>query len=291
VIVFQSNTIFTTYDMEQKIAFNTKIELPSVRNIIVIASGKGGVGKSTIAANLAIALSNTGVSTALVDADIYGPSIPLMFNVVNEKPLEQEINDKKVIMPVKRYGISLLSIGFFIDSEKAAVWRGPMASKVLIQLLEDTHWGEVDYMIIDLPPGTSDIQLTIAQKLQVTGAIIVTTPQNVALASVKKAIEMFYQDKIKIPVKGIVENMSYFSSMEFHNKKYNIFGEGGGEKISKEFNIPLLEKIPIDRKICESGDLGHSIALKNEGVFSLLFNELAIKIIEQIKEVKYNINP
>lgn len=291
MIVFQSNTIFTTYDMEQKIAFNTKIELPSVRNIIVIASGKGGVGKSTIAANLAIALSNTGVSTALVDADIYGPSIPLMFNVVNEKPLEQEINDKKVIMPVKRYGISLLSIGFFIDSEKAAVWRGPMASKVLIQLLEDTHWGEVDYMIIDLPPGTSDIQLTIAQKLQVTGAIIVTTPQNVALASVKKAIEMFYQDKIKIPVKGIVENMSYFSSMEFHNKKYNIFGEGGGEKISKEFNIPLLEKIPIDRKICESGDLGHSIALKNEGVFSLLFNELAIKIIEQIKEVKYNINP
>ena len=276
---------------ERANAFKAKIKLPTVKNIIAIASGKGGVGKSTIAANLALALSKTGVKVALVDADIYGPSIPLMFNVVNQKPQVHDRNGKKTIVPVEKYGIKLLSIGFFIDSEEAAIWRGPMASKILVQLFEDTEWGEVDYMIIDLPPGTSDIQLTIAQRLELSGAIIVTTPQNVALASVKKAIEMLRKDKIKVPVLGIVENMSYFISKEFPNKRFYIFGKGGGGRISRELHIPLLEQIPIDSEVCETGDAGKPIAMQNQGLISEKFKELALKTIEQIKEVKYNINP
>ncbi|MBI9063967.1 MAG: Mrp/NBP35 family ATP-binding protein [Marinilabiliaceae bacterium] len=264
--------------------FKTKIELPSVKSIIAIASGKGGVGKSTIASNLASALSKTGVKVALVDADIYGPSIPLMFNVVNQKPQVHESNGKKTIVPIEKYGIKLLSIGFFIDSEQAAIWRGPMASKILVQLFEDTEWGEIDYMIIDLPPGTSDIQLTITQKLELSGAIIVTTPQNVALASVKKAIEMLRQDKIRVPILGIVENMSYFISKEFPNKRFYIYGKGGGDKISKELNIPLIARIPIDREVCETGDAGKPIAMQNQGLISEKFRDLAGLLIENTKK-------
>ncbi len=258
-----------------------KIDLPSVKHIIAIASGKGGVGKSTVAANLALALAKTGAKTALVDADIFGPSIPVMFNVVDEKPKVQDTNGNKRLVPIVKYGVRLLSIGFLIKAREAAIWRGPLASKVLVRMLVDTVWGDIDYMIIDLPPGTSDIQLTVVQKLNVSGAIIVTTPQNVALASVKKAIEMFRKDKIRVPIVGIVENMSYFTSQELPGRTFYIFGKGGGEQLARELKIPLIAKIPIDGDVCESGDAGKPIAMQQNGLIAEKFKDLAKVIMNK----------
>jgi ATP-binding protein involved in chromosome partitioning len=219
--------------------------LAGVKNIIAIASGKGGVGKSTVAANLAVALGRTGARVGLIDADIYGPSIPLMFDLVNERPFIKEINGKNKVIPFEKYGIHLLSIGFFIDSSQALIWRGLMASNALMQLFHDAVWGELDYMIIDLPPGTGDIHLTLVQQVPVTGVAIVTTPQEVALADARKAISMFRQEKINVPVLGLVENMSYFTPAELPENKYYIFGKEGGVKLAQEANVACTEHLRI----------------------------------------------
>jgi len=255
--------------------------LPGVKNIIAISSGKGGVGKSTIASNLAIALSRAGADVGLVDADIFGPSVPTMFNCEHEQPGIEEVGDKKMIIPIEQYGVKLMSIGFLTPPEGAVVWRGPMASSALKQFLGDTKWGKLDYLLIDLPPGTSDIHLTLVQSVPVTGAVVVTTPQKVALADAQKGISMFNQGQINVPILGLVENMAYFTPEELPNNKYYIFGEGGGEKLAKKHKIPLLGQIPIVQSIRESGDSGYPSALKDD-VIAEAFNELASALASQI---------
>ncbi|MFT4740351.1 MAG: ATP-binding protein involved in chromosome partitioning [Marivirga sp.] len=237
--------------------------LPNVKNIIAIGSGKGGVGKSTVTANLAVALAQSGAKVGLIDADIFGPSIPTMFNCEHEQPEVKEINGKNIIIPIEQYGIKLISIGFLTPPDNAVVWRGPMASSALKQFISDTEWGELDYLLIDLPPGTSDIHLTLVQTIPVTGALIVTTPQKVALADAKKAIGMFRQPQINVPILGLVENMAYFTPAELPDNKYFIFGEGGGSKLSEQFDIPFLGQIPLVQSIRESGDNGLPAAMKD----------------------------
>jgi len=235
--------------------------LPQVKNIIAVASGKGGVGKSTVAANLAVALSRIGAQVGLVDADIYGPSIPTMFNAEFEQPEVKTVNGKNVIVPILQYGVKLISIGFMMSADDAVVWRGPMASKALQQFLGDTEWGELDYLIIDLPPGTSDIHLTLVQSVPVTGAVIVTTPQKVALADARKGLAMFKQKQINVPILGIVENMAYFTPAELPENKYYIFGQGGGREFAAKSQVPFLGEIPLVQSIRESGDRGYPAVL------------------------------
>ncbi|MBI9038497.1 MAG: Mrp/NBP35 family ATP-binding protein [Bacteroidales bacterium] len=261
-------------------AKNTNSSLSDVKNIIAIASGKGGVGKSTVAANLAIALSKKGLKVGLIDADIYGPSIPIMFGLENERPQVKEINGKHHVIPIEKYGIKLLSIGFFVDSHQALIWRGPMASNALNQLFNDADWGELDFLIVDLPPGTGDIHLTLAQTYPVSGAIIVSTPQQVAISDVRKATSMFQQDKIMIPIIGLIENMAYFTPAELPNNKYYIFGENGCTKFADELKIPFLGQIPLVQGISESGDKGKPIALDENNPSSKAFNEIAEIIIK-----------
>lgn len=256
--------------------------LQGVKNIIAVASGKGGVGKSTVSANLAVALARTGAKVGLVDADIYGPSVPLMFDEVKTKPYAIEKNGKTLVVPVEKYGIKILSIGFFVDPEKALVWRGPMASNALNQLFTEADWGELDYLILDMPPGTGDIHLTIVQNLSVTGVTIVSTPQEVALTDARKAIAMFSQDKINVPILGLIENMSWFTPEELPENKYYIFGEGGGKKLAEEYNIPLLGQIPIVQSIREAGDNGKPIALSDTSPVAAAFSELAERTAQQI---------
>ncbi|MFC2100538.1 Mrp/NBP35 family ATP-binding protein [Bacteroidota bacterium] len=256
--------------------------LPGVKNIIAISSGKGGVGKSTIAANLAIALAQTGAKVGLVDGDIYGPSMPIMFNLIGERPYVKEENGQTKVIPIEKYGIKLLSIGFFIDPDKALVWRGPMASNAMKQLFSDGDWGELDYMVIDLPPGTGDIHLTLVQSLPVTGAIVVTTPQQVAIADVRKVADMFLQDAIKVPLLGVVENMSYFSPAELPDNKYFIFGKDGGKKLAESLKTPLLGQIPLVQSVSESGDQGKPIVLDDKSPVAKAFKELAQNIAQQI---------
>lgn len=265
--------------------------LPGVKNVIAIASGKGGVGKSTVAVNTAIAMTKKGVKVGLVDADIYGPSIPLMFGLENEKPSGQEINGKTKLIPFEKYGIKLLSIGFFVVPSQALIWRGPMASNALKQLFTEAEWGDLDYMIIDLPPGTGDIHLTLVQSLQVSGVAIVSTPQNVALADARKAVNMFSQKDINVPVLGLIENMSWFTPEELPNNKYFIFGEKGGEKLTKEMGIPLLGQIPIVQSIRESGDMGKPIVLSDNDQVSKSFKECAGNIINQVAKRNKNLDP
>ncbi len=255
--------------------------LPGVKNIIAIASGKGGVGKSTTAANLAVALAKTGASVGLIDADIFGPSIPTMFNCEFEQPAVSKENGKNMILPIQQYGVKLISIGFLAPADGAVVWRGPMASSALKQFIGDTKWGELDYLLIDLPPGTSDIHLTLVQTVPVTGSIIVTTPQKVALADAQKAIAMFKQPQINVPVLGVVENMSYFTPEELPNNKYHIFGEGGGEKLAEKNEVPLLGKIPIVQSIRESGDNGFPAVMK-EDISGKAYKELAESMARQV---------
>ncbi len=236
--------------------------LPEVKNIIAVASGKGGVGKSTVAANLAVSLAKMGAQVGLVDADIFGPSIPTMFNCEHEQPGVKNVNGKNVIVPLVQYGVKLISIGFLMSAEDAVVWRGPMASKALQQFLGDADWGALDYLIIDLPPGTSDIHLTLVQSVPVTGAVIVTTPQKVALADAKKGLAMFRQPQINVPILGIVENMAYFTPAELPEHKYYIFGQGGGKELATKTQVPYLGEIPLVQSIRESGDNGYPAALK-----------------------------
>jgi len=258
--------------------------MPKVKNLIAVASGKGGVGKSTVTANLAVALAQTGAKVGLIDADIFGPSIPVMFGVEHEKPLVQEIEGKQYIVPVEQYGVKIISMGFLSPAESAVVWRGPMASKALVQFLGDTFWSELDYLLVDMPPGTSDIHLTLAQAVPVTGAVIVTTPQKVALADAQKALAMFRQGAINIPILGIVENMAYFTPAELPQNKYYIFGRDGGKVMAERYNVPFLGEIPLVQGIREAGDIGRPIIAQGEEESPTYqaFKELAENLARQV---------
>lgn len=255
--------------------------LSGVKNIIAVASGKGGVGKSTVAANLAVALSKTGAKVGLIDADIFGPSVPTMFNCEFEQPGVVQEDGKNKLIPIDQYGVKLMSIGFLSPPENAVVWRGPMASSALRQFIGDTKWGELDYLLIDLPPGTSDIHLTLVQAVPVTGAIIVTTPQKVALADATKGLNMFKQPQINVPVLGVVENMAYFTPEELPDNKYFIFGENGGKSLAEKHDVAFLGQIPIVQSIRESGDLGYPAVLKDD-VTAEAFRNLAQSTAQQI---------
>lgn len=256
--------------------------LPNVKNIIAIASGKGGVGKSTVTANLAVALAQKGYKVGLIDADIYGPSMPLMFNVEDEKPMPVEVNGKSMIKPVENYGVKMLSIGFFANTDQAVVWRGPMATRALTQLFTEAHWGELDYMLIDLPPGTGDIHLSLVQTVSVTGAIIVSTPQKVALIDARKAIGMFNLEQINVPVLGMIENMAYFTPEELPDNKYYIFGKEGMKDLADQHDLPLLGQIPLVQSIREAGDAGRPAVLQETTPQAIAFNDFADNVITQI---------
>ena len=255
--------------------------LPGVKNIIAVSSGKGGVGKSTVAANLAVALARSGADVGLIDADIYGPSIPTMFNCEFEQPGIVQEDGKNKIVPIQQYGVKLISIGFLTNSEDAVVWRGPMASSALRQFISDAKWGDLDYLVIDLPPGTSDIHLTLVQAVPVTGAVVVTTPQKVALADAQKGISMFKQPQINVPILGLVENMAWFTPDELPDNKYFIFGEGGGQKLAEKNKVELLGQIPIVQSIRESGDIGYPAAMK-DGELADAFKNLAENVARQV---------
>jgi ATP-binding protein involved in chromosome partitioning len=249
--------------------------LPGVKNIIAVVSGKGGVGKSTVSANLALALAKGGASVGLMDADIYGPSIPIMFGVRGERPMMTDVNGKAMIIPLDRYGIKLLSIGLLVDDKSAVVWRGPMASSAIRQFITDVDWGELDYLVIDMPPGTGDIHLTMMQTAPVTGVVVVTTPQDVALADARKGIAMFGQAQMKVPIIGLVENMSYFSPAELPGHKYYIFGKEGGKRLADEYELPFLGQIPLVQSIREGGDIGVPIMMTDDEVTKKAFYEFA----------------
>jgi ATP-binding protein involved in chromosome partitioning len=255
--------------------------LAQVANILAIASGKGGVGKSTVAANLAIALANEGYRVGLLDADIYGPSMPKMFGLEQARPMLNRVDGHDLIIPEEKYGVKLLSIGFFVDPKDAVVWRGAMASNALKQLITEAAWGELDYFLIDLPPGTSDIHFTMVQTLAITGAIIVSTPQQVALADARKGISMFANDKINVPVLGLVENMSWFTPAELRENRYYLFGKDGCRRLAEELGLPLLGQIPIVQSICESGDNGRPVAIDQDSLTGIAFKELALQVVEQ----------
>jgi ATP-binding protein involved in chromosome partitioning len=255
--------------------------LPKVKNIVAIASGKGGVGKSTVTSNLAVALAQAGAKVGLIDADIYGPSIPVMFNCEQEQPEVKSVDGKNIILPLEQYGVKLISIGFLTPADSAVVWRGPMASSALKQFISDTDWGELDYLLIDLPPGTSDIHLTLVQTVPVTGAVIVTTPQKVALADAIKGVAMFRQPQINVPVLGVVENMAYFTPEELPNNQYFIFGKDGGRKLAEKYDVPLLGQIPLVQSIRESGDSGLPAVMKG-GITAEAFQNLAESLARQI---------
>ena len=257
--------------------------LPQIKNIVAIASGKGGVGKSTITANLAVGLVQKGYKVGILDADIYGPSIPIMFDVTQEKPGVEKGDKSNKMTPVEAHGVKILSIGFFADSNQAVAWRGPMASKALNQMINDVAWGELDYMLIDLPPGTGDIHLSLVQALPLTGAIIVSTPQIVALADARKGVAMFKMDGIKVPVLGIVENMSYFTPAELPDNKYFIFGEEGAKNLAEELKVPCLGQIPIVQSIREAGDVGRPSIMQETTLQAIAFKELTDNFLKHSK--------
>ena len=249
--------------------------LPGVKNIIAVVSGKGGVGKSTVSANLALALAQGGARVGLMDADIYGPSVPIMFGVRGERPMMTSVDEKAMIVPLERYGIKLLSIGLLVDEKNAVVWRGPMASSAIRQFITDVQWGELDYLVIDMPPGTGDIHLTMMQTAPVTGVVVVTTPQDVALADAKKGIAMFSQAQLNVPIIGLVENMSYFVPAELPDNRYYIFGKEGGKRLAEEYDLPFLGQIPLVQGIREGGDIGVPIMVSDDEVTKKAFEEFA----------------
>lgn len=257
--------------------------LPGVKNLIAVASGKGGVGKSTVAVNLAVALARRGFKVGLIDADIYGPSVPAMMGASDARPRVRQENGKNIIIPEEKYGVKFLSIGLFVSSENALVWRGPMATGALKQLISDADWGELDYLLFDLPPGTSDIHLTLVQEVAVTGAVIVSTPQEVALADVIKGVAMFRTDDIGVPVLGLVENMAWFTPAELPENRYYIFGRGGCKKMVEKLEIPLLAEIPVVQSISEGGDTGRPVALGND-LTSASFDKLAVRVTEEVEK-------
>jgi ATP-binding protein involved in chromosome partitioning len=264
--------------------------LPKVKNIIAVVSGKGGVGKSTVASNFALALSADGAKVGLMDADIYGPSLPIMFGVRGERPMMKTVDGKGMIMPLEKYGIRLMSIGLLIDEKNAVVWRGPMASSAIKQFVSEVYWDELDYLVIDMPPGTGDIHLTLMQSVPVTGVIVVSTPQDVALADAKKAIAMFAQAQLKAPIIGLVENMSYFVSEEAPLHKYYIFGKDGGKRLAEEYDIPFLGQIPLIQSIREGGDEGRPVMIGDELESKKAFQEFAGNAARSIAMINANIN-
>ncbi len=265
--------------------------LPGIQNIIAVASGKGGVGKSTVTANLAVTLAKMGFKVGLLDADIYGPSMPIMFDVAQEKPLAVTINGKSKMKPVESYGVKLLSIGFFTQRDQAVIWRGPMASKALNQMIFDAHWGEIDFMLLDLPPGTGDIHLSIMQAMPVTGAVVVSTPQEVALADARKGVAMFQQDSINVPVLGIVENMAYFTPAELPDNKYYIFGKEGAKHLSEDLKVPFLGEIPLVQSIREAGDVGRPAALQTATAIESAFEEITKNVVQEVVKRNKDIPP
>lgn len=271
---FTANTSSTRKD-DQKV-------LGGVKNIIAVVSGKGGVGKSTISANLALALAEGGASVGLMDADIYGPSVPMMFGVRGERPMMKDVNGKGMILPLDKFGIKLMSIGLLVDEKSAVVWRGPMASSAIRQFVTDVEWGELDYLVIDMPPGTGDIHLTLMQTVPVTGVVIVTTPQNVALADAKKAIAMFGQAQINVPIIGLIENMAYFTPAELPDNKYFLFGKEGGKKLAEEYDLPFLGQIPLVQTIREGGDEGVPAMVGNDPISQQSFRNFTAMAVRNI---------
>jgi len=264
--------------------------LPRVKNIIAVVSGKGGVGKSTVAANLALALSQGGAKVGLMDADIYGPSMPIMFGVRGERPMMVDVGgEKPMIAPVERYGIKLMSIGLLVDEKNAVVWRGPMASSALKQFVTDVYWDDLDYLVVDMPPGTGDIHLTLVQTVPVTGVVIVTTPQDVALADAKKGIAMFGQAQVNVPIIGLVENMSYFTPAELPENKYYIFGKDGGKRLAEEYEIPFLGQIPLVQSIREGGDQGIPVMMSNDEITKKAFEDFTSIVVRSIAMRNANI--
>ena len=289
-------SIGKNYSIEVNVQAMKKAEasqsvLPNIKNTIAVVSGKGGVGKSTVSANLAVGLAKKGFNVGVVDADIYGPSMPIMFDVLHYRPISREINKKQVIVPAENYGVKILSIGFFAELDEAVVWRGPMAVKALKQLIFDADWGELDYLIIDTPPGTGDVHLSIVQSLPLTGAVVVTTPQPVALADAKKAVAMLKMDNIKVPVLGLIENMSWFTPKNYPKEKYFIFGEDGGENLAKSLSLELLGKVPLVESIRQSGDVGRPAVLQQETIVEKYYNDLCDKLILNIEERNAKLDP
>ncbi len=264
--------------------------LPKVKNIIAVVSGKGGVGKSTVSANLALALSQGGAKVGLMDADIYGPSVPIMFGVRGERPMMMDIEGKGMIIPLERFGIKLMSIGLLVDEKNAVVWRGPMASSAIRQFVTDVYWDELDYLVVDMPPGTGDIHLTLMQTVPITGAVIVTTPQDVALADAKKGIAMFSQAQMNVPIIGLVENMSYFTPAELPENKYYIFGKEGGKRLADEYDLPFLGQIPLVQSIREGGDQGVPIMMGDDAITKKAFEEFASIVVRSIAMRNANVS-
>ncbi len=266
-------------------------QIPGIKNIVAVASGKGGVGKSTVTANLAVTLSKMGFKVGILDADIYGPSMPIMFDVQTEKPLSVTVDGKSKMKPVESYGVKILSIGFFTQPNQAVVWRGPMAAKALNQMIFDAHWGEIDFLLLDLPPGTGDIHLSIMQSLPITGAVIVSTPQDVALADARKGVSMFMQGSINVPVLGVIENMAYFTPAELPNNKYYIFGKGGARNLAEDMDIPFLGEIPIVQSIREAGDAGRPAALQTATPIEEAFEKITREVVSEVVARNENLPP
>lgn len=266
-------------------------QIPGISNIIAVASGKGGVGKSTITANLAVTLAKMGFKVGVLDADIYGPSMPIMFDVEQSKPISIEVDGKSKMKPVQAYGVELLSIGFFTKPDQAVIWRGPMAGKALNQMIFDAYWGELDFLLIDLPPGTGDIHLSIMQSLPITGAVVVSTPQAVALTDAKKGVAMFANENINVPVLGIIENMAYFTPEELPNNKYYIFGKEGAKNLAEDLNVKLLGEVPLVQSIREAGDYGRPAALQTDSVLEKIFEEIARNVVEETVLRNENLAP
>ena len=292
-----------TFSADAKVKVNIKIEakenpetikgkaIPGIKNIIAVASGKGGVGKSTVTANLAVTLAKMGFSVGILDADIYGPSMPIMFDVENEKPLSTTVDGRSKMKPVENYGIKMLSIGFFTAPSQAVIWRGPMASKALNQMIFDADWGELDFMLLDLPPGTGDIHLSIMQSLPITGAVVVSTPQIVALADAKKGVSMFLSEAINVPVLGIIENMAYFTPDELPNNKYYIFGKEGAKNLAIDLQVPFLGEVPIVQSIREAGDFGRPAALQTGSVIENVFEQITRNVVQETVNRNQNLAP
>jgi ATP-binding protein involved in chromosome partitioning len=286
-------TILELVSPEAKIKINSKVEvpdkpeikgksIPGIKNIIGVASGKGGVGKSTVTANLAVSLAKMGFSVGILDADIYGPSMPIMFDVESEKPISIMVDGKSKMKPVESYEVKILSIGFFTAPSQAVIWRGPMASKALNQMIFDADWGELDFMLVDLPPGTGDIHLSIVQSLPITGVVIVSTPQAVALADAKKGVSMFMSEAINVPVLGIIENMAYFTPEELPENKYYIFGKEGARNLAEDLDVPFLGEVPIVQSIREAGDYGRPAAMQTGSIIETVFEEITRNVVQEV---------